>query len=120
MNRLFKNAASLLLAGLLPASAAFAASDPVTITPGQPIYLADDLFTSRDLRQTAKTSDAVSLALEDGKDLHIKEEGVYLLSGEAKNVTVYIEAGTEDKVQLVLDGVSIENEDRPCICAVQA
>ena len=30
-------------------------------------------------------------------------------------MTIIVEAGDEDKVQLVLDGVSISNKDFPCI-----
>ena len=80
-----------------------------------PIYSADDLFTSRDLKQTADLSDAVSCALSDGQDVHITEAGVYVITGTAANVTVYVEAGKDDKVQLVLDSVTITNANFPAI-----
>ena len=75
----------------------------------------DDMFTDRDLRQTADLSDAEVLAVSSGSDIHITAEGVYVLSGSAEEVTVYVEAEDEDKVQLVLDGVSITNGGFPCV-----
>ena len=80
-----------------------------------PIYSADDLFTSRDYEQTADLSGAVSYTVSDGQDIRITAAGVYVLSGTASNVTVYVEAGKDDKVQLVLDGVSVTNTNFPVI-----
>ena len=80
-----------------------------------PIYSADDLFTSRDNEQTADLSGAVSCTVSDGQDIHITAAGVYVLTGSASNVTVYVEAGTEDKVQIVLDGVNVTNANFPVI-----
>ncbi|MCR5688550.1 MAG: carbohydrate-binding domain-containing protein, partial [Lachnospiraceae bacterium] len=48
-------------------------------------------------------------------DITIDKEGIYVLGGTAENVTVYVDAGSEDKVQLVLDGLSISNSEKPCI-----
>lgn len=79
------------------------------------IYSASDLFTDRDLTQTADTTDATTYTLSDGNDIHITTEGVYVITGTAKDVTIYVEAESEDKVQIVLDGVSITNTDFPCI-----
>ncbi len=76
---------------------------------------AADLFTQRDLTQTADLSEAVTYILSDGQDITITEEGTYVLTGTASNVTVYVEAQDGDKVQLVLDGVSITNDSFPCI-----
>lgn len=74
-----------------------------------------DLFTDRDLTQTADLTDAVTLSVTDGQDITISEAGVYVLSGTAENVTVFVDAGDEDKVQLVLDGLTLTNTDAPCI-----
>ena len=76
---------------------------------------ATDFFTERDLTQTADRSGAETFTVSDGEDIHITAEGVYVLTGSASNVTVYVEADDAAKVQLVLDGVSITNEDFPCI-----
>ena len=80
-----------------------------------PIYAADEQFTDRDLEQTADLSEAVYYSVSSGQDITITSAGVYVLSGEASNVTVYVEAGKDDKVQLVLDGVSVTNESFPVI-----
>lgn len=80
-----------------------------------PIYSAGDLFTSRDYEQTADLSGAVSYTVSDGQDIRITDAGVYVLTGSASNVTVNVEAGKDDKVQLVLDGVSVANTNFPVI-----
>lgn len=72
-------------------------------------------FTDRDLQQTADLSEAVSYTVTSGQDIHIDAEGVYVLSGTASETTVCVEAGSEDKVQIVLNGVQITNADFPCI-----
>ena len=76
---------------------------------------ADELFTERDLTQTADLSDAKEIALQSGKNVTITKSGVYRVTGSAENVTIIVDAGDEDKVQLVLDGVSVTNADAPCI-----
>ena len=81
---------------------------------------ASELFSDRDLKQTADLSDAVYYTVSDGTDIHIAEEGVYVLTGTAKNVTIYVEADTEAKVQLVLDGLNLTNADFPCIYVTEA
>ena len=75
----------------------------------------DELFTERDLQQTADLSEAKEIALTSGKDVTISEAGVYHVTGSAENVTITVDAGDEDKVQIVLDGVTITNSDAPCI-----
>ncbi len=88
---------------------------PAFAEAASPIYDADDLFTSRDLEQQADLSGAVTCAVADGQDIRITAAGVYVLTGSAADVTVYVEAGKDDKVQLVLDGVSIANSSLPVI-----
>ncbi len=80
-----------------------------------PIYSASDLFTSRDYEQTADLTGAVSYSVSDGQDIRITAAGVYVLTGSASNVTVYVEAGKDDKVQIVLNGVSVTNTNFPVI-----
>ena len=83
---------------------------------------ATELFTDRDLTQTPDLSDAEVIAVADGEDVLITKEGVYVLQGSASNVTVYVETDKADdaKVQIVLDGVSITNDDFPCIYVKEA
>ncbi len=84
------------------------------VTSGGAIDAAD-LFTDRDLEQTADLSGAVSYTLADETDITITAAGVYVITGSAKNATIIVDALDDDKVQLVLDGVTIENDDFPCI-----
>ena len=82
---------------------------------GSYIYSYDDMFTKRDLKQSADLAGSVTYTVADGEDIHITEAGVYVLTGTASEVTVYVEAAKDDKVQLVLDGVTITNSDAPAI-----
>ena len=74
-----------------------------------------DLFTDRDLEQVADTSSATQIDLSDGQNVSITQEGVYVLSGTASNVTVSVDVDSSAKVQLVLNGVSITNTSSPAI-----
>lgn len=86
-----------------------------TGTSSNKIYESSNLFTERDLEQEVDTSKATSYTISNGNDITITKEGVYLISGTAQNTTIYVEAGDEDKVQLILDGLSITNETMPAI-----
>lgn len=74
-----------------------------------------DMFTERDLVQSPSLKDAVSYTVTSDSDIHISDEGTYVLTGTASNSTIYVEAADEAKVQLILDGLSITNQDFPCI-----
>ena len=73
------------------------------------------LFTERDLEQTADLQEAEATALQDGETRTVTKAGVYVLSGSVKNAAVIVEAGDEDKVQLVLDGLNVTNDNFPAI-----
>ena len=94
-------------AGAIPSTAVTAFSD-------------SELLTQRDLAQTADLSEAKAVTLSDGETVTITEAGVYVLSSSAKDAQVVVAAGDEDKVQLVLDGLSIVNTSRPCILVENA
>ena len=79
------------------------------------VYTADKQFTERDLLQTPDLSGAVSYTMSDGQNIQIVSAGTYVLTGTANNATVTVEAGKDDKVQLVLDGLSVTNADFPAI-----
>lgn len=81
---------------------------------------ATDLFTERDMQQNADTSSAVTYTVKDNDTITITSEGVYVIKGTAANAQIKVEAGDSDKVQLVLDGVSITNDSIPCIYVVNA
>ena len=76
---------------------------------------ASDLFSDRDLTQTADVSDATYYTLSDNSNITIDKEGVYVISGSASNASIIVEAGDNDKVQLVLNGVSITNTSSPAV-----
>ena len=67
------------------------------------------LFTNRDLAQEADLTGAERITLEGGS-VTIDHGGVFLVSGILENGQLLVEAGEEDKVQLVLDNVSIHRE----------
>ncbi len=72
----------------------------------------DTSVSDRDASGEFDAATAVKLSPED--DLGITEAGVYVLSGSYEGMIV-IEAGQEDKVQLVLENAVLTNEDGPAI-----
>ena len=109
--KIYKILSALLAVCLL----AMVGTSAATADTGKGLYSYGDLFSSRDLQQTADLTGATAYTLADGQDVRITAAGVYVLSGTAADVTVYVEAGKDDKVQLVLDGVSVTNRDFPAI-----
>lgn len=81
---------------------------------------ATDIFTTRDLTQNADLTDATYFTVTSGSNINITSAGVYVLSGSASNVSVTVNAGDDDKVQIVLDGVGITNNSKPAIYVVNA
>lgn len=81
---------------------------------------ADELFTERDLLQTADTSQAKTIEVKDSSTIDITEAGVYVIKGTAKDCTIKVNADSEAKVQLVLEGVSVTNSDFPAVYVLSA
>ena len=79
-----------------------------------------NLFTERDLQQTTDLTGAKTITAADNKTETITAEGVYVIKGSAKNFTVKVEADKNSKVQLVLDGLTVENDSTPVIYVVSA
>lgn len=92
-----------------------------------------DMFTKRDLAGTYDESEAVKITLSgktatcDSSNVHIedgvvtiKAAGVYVLLGTLTDGTVVVDAGDDDKVQLVFDGVSTTAADYAAIYAKNA
>ncbi len=73
------------------------------------------VFTERDLTQTADLTDAQYLSVSNGQMLTVTEAGVFVISGTAEECTIIVDTDSTEKVQLVLDGVSITNSDFPAI-----
>lgn len=93
----------------------------------------DGLFSQRDLEQSWDESTAVRIELTgdtassdsdavqiDGGTVTITAEGVYVLSGTLSNGSIIVDAGDEDKVQLVLNGASVTSSDFAAIYAKNA
>ncbi|MFB9328336.1 carbohydrate-binding domain-containing protein [Paenibacillus aurantiacus] len=96
---------------------AAAAETTTTATTGTTASVLDttELFSDRDLEQSTDIAAATQIKMESNQDITLSKEGVYVLSGEVENVTVVVEAAEDAKIQIVLDGVSITNEDAPAI-----
>ena len=102
-------------AATIQTDAVSAGASVVAVSTGTAIFQRSDLFTDRDLLQTADLSKAVTYTVADGQDIAITAAGTYVLTGSARNVTVTVEADKEDKVQLVLEGLDLTNDDAPAI-----
>ena len=72
----------------------------------------DSSVSRRDASGEYDAEEAVTLSPDE--ELTITEEGVYILSGDYEGMIV-IEAGEEDKVQLVLNNADLANENGPAI-----
>ncbi len=59
-------------------------------------------------------------AVVSGNEIIITAEGTYVLSGTLTDGSVTVRAGIQDKIQLVLNGVSIAASDRPALYIAQA
>ena len=102
-------------AATIQTDAVSAGASVVAVSTGTAIFQRSDLFTDRDLLQIADLSKAVTYTVADGQDIAITAAGTYVLTGSARNVTVTVEADKEDKVQLVLEGLDLTNDDAPAI-----
>ena len=93
----------------------------------------DSRFTANDLNGDWDTTGATQIVLTgDGGqvkgggayilngDVHIIQAGEYVLSGELTDGSVIIDAGKDDKIWLLLDGVSLHCEDSAAILVEQA
>lgn len=91
------------------------------------------LFSDRDLDGSYDESTAVAIQLNgdsavcdsnavsiDGTRITLTGEGVYLLSGTLTDGQIVVDAGENDKVQLVLNGVDITSADSAAIYALEA
>jgi len=79
-----------------------------------------DMFSKRDLNQSPDLTDAEIIEVVDGESYTVSSEGIYIIRGTAANCTIRVEADKEAKIQLVLDGVSITNDNFPAIYVVSA
>ena len=92
-----------------------------------------DAFSKRDLSGDYDTAEAVTITLNgstaaasseavqiSGSTVTITAAGTYILSGSLDDGTIIVDAAKDDKVQLVLNGVSIQSSDYAAIYVKQA
>ena len=97
------------------------------------VSASDALFSARDLSGEYDAAEAVSITLTgsgadvrsdavtvSGSTVTITAAGTYLLSGTLDNGSVIVDAGKDDKVQLVLDGVQIHSDSFAALYVKQA
>ncbi len=80
-----------------------------------PVEENEDLFTDRDLNQKPDITGAQTITAKNNSDYTICSSGVYILSGEAVNFTIKVEADNDDEVQILLNGVTVTNDSSPVI-----
>ncbi len=92
-----------------------------------------DLFSNRDKEVGYDESESVTITLADGGSVSssdavtvdgdtitITQEGTYILTGTLTNGQVQVNVSNSEKVQIVLDNVSVTNESSAAIYIVQA
>ncbi len=65
--------------------------------------------------EAAYTAAGRTNILSDGEDILIESAGTYEITGTSENATIIVDAGDDDEVTIVLSGVSMTNDDTPCI-----
>ena len=106
---------ALAIGGTVMANASTTTYQSVSVSAGSSALDTTEIFTDRDSEQTADLTDANYISLVSNQDVSITEAGVYVLSGDAENVTITVSSDDDAKVQLVLDGVNVTNQDAPVI-----
>lgn len=92
-----------------------------------------EAFSDRDLSGEYETDEAVTITLNgtsaqassdavnvNGGTITITTAGTYLLSGTLNDGTIIVNASKDDKIQLVLDGVTIHSQTFAAIYVAQA
>lgn len=84
--------------------------------------IASEAFSERDLSGEYDADEAVVIDLDEqnGSDVVISEAGTYVLTGTLANGSVIVDAGDEDKVQLVLSGAEINSDTYAAVYVKQA
>ena len=98
-----------------------------------PAYTIDEMFTDRDREAGYDGTDGTAISLNGteiqcsadsveitGTTAVIRETGTYILTGKLENGQIIVEAGKDDKVQLVLDGAAINCDTSAAIYVRQA
>ncbi len=97
-------------------AAATAVTDATTTTAAQKAETTTSAIPATTTATTAETTAATSAtepAVSDGI-LRITSGGTYTLSGNKKNTMILVNAGDSD-VQLILDGITVQNSEGPAL-----
>ena len=78
----------------------------------------EDMFTERDRDTEYDESECTAISLSDEETKC--DSGTYLLTGSLRNGSVVVDTDKTEKVQLILENVSIINEEGAGICVEQA
>ncbi|MBD5528176.1 MAG: carbohydrate-binding domain-containing protein [Lachnospiraceae bacterium] len=89
------------------------------VDAGAEIPVSSEMFTDRDLSGEYREAEAEEIVLSQG-DVTITGEGVYHISGSLTDGMILVDAGETAKVQLVLDGVRINNSANAAIYVKEA
>lgn len=83
--------------------------------------LSSEAYSDRDLDASYEEGEAVAVDLSaTSGDYTITSAGIYVFSGTLSNGAIVVNAGEEDKVQIVLSNASVTNPSGPAIYAVSA
>lgn len=141
MNRFFRRLGGLSLAALFIIMALSGCGNSSTDTSDDAAEIStstdstnvayslfDPGYTDRDLDSSWSESDSTIITLNgnsididgtgggaDGGVLTISAEGVYVLSGTLDSGQIVVDAGDNDKLQIVLNDVSVTSDDGPAI-----
>lgn len=114
-------------------AASSAQSEEMQSADTEEVQNASDMFTDSDMEigydeetsaeiilsgdSAASDSDAVGIS---GSTVTITDEGTYILSGRLNDGMIIVSAEDSDKIRLILDGVTITNEDSAAIYIAEA
>ena len=85
------------------------------------VQLSSEAYSDRDLDASYDASEAVLVDLSTvSGDYSITAAGIYVFSGTLSNGSILVNAGEDDKVQIVLSNAFITNSDGPAIYAIAA
>ena len=80
----------------------------------------EELFSEKDLKQTIDLEDSIIYEVKDNEDIIIDSSGTYIVNGSSKNTTIIIDSKEDTNIELVLNNLNIENDNKPCIYVKQA
>lgn len=122
--------AIIFSAGCQSVTAAASAADTITIqtvtaqataAETNAVQLSSEAYSDRDLDASYDASEATQVDLSTiTGDYTILAAGVYVFTGTLADGSIVVNAGEEDKVQIVLSNASVTNSDGPAIYAIAA